>query len=106
MRDIRRFLRLLGRYLTPYWPVVTLLVVLTYVAMALATLLPVIMAPLLDVALGSPPASDATRVTWSALSLKNLGAAFFQWLGIRSVDDRFHAILLLCIAYVAIGVLK
>jgi ATP-binding cassette, subfamily B, bacterial MsbA len=106
MSDIRRFLRLLGRYLTPYWPAVTLLVVLTYVAMALAALLPVVMAPLLDVALGSPSASDTTRITWSALSLKNLGAAFFQWLGIRSVDDRFHAIVLLCVAYVVVGVVK
>ena len=68
--------------------------------MALAALLPVIMAPLLDVALGAPPASGAARVTWSELSLKNLGAAFFQWLGISTVEDRFRAIVLLCAAYV------
>ena len=52
--DLRRFLGLLGRYLAPYWPAVALLVAVTYAAMALAALLPVLMAPLLDLALGSP----------------------------------------------------
>ncbi len=106
--DLRRFLRLLSRYLAPYWPAVALLVALTYVAMGLATLLPVLMAPLLDLALGSPVTAspNAGPISWSGLSLKNLGAAFFQWLGIRSVEDRFRAILLLCAAYVGVGVLK
>ena len=31
---------------------------------------------------------------------------FRSWLGIRSVDDRFRAILLLCIVYVVAGFLK
>jgi len=106
--DLRRFLWLLGRYLAPYWPAVTLLVALTYVAMALAALLPVLMAPLLDLALGSPaPASPgAGPITLGGLSLKNLGAAFFQWVGIGAVEDRFGAIVLLCAAYVTVGVLK
>ena len=87
--DIRRFLRLLGRYLPPYWPAVSALVALTYVAMALTALSPLIMAPLLDLALGSSVvAPDAPRIGWSGLSLKNLGAAFFQWLGVRTVEDR------------------
>ena len=41
-----RSTRLLGRYLAPYWPAVALLVALSYVSMALAALLPVLMAPL------------------------------------------------------------
>src|SRR5439155_6951152 len=104
--DLRRFLGLLGRYLAPYWPAVALLVAVTYVAMGLAALLPVLMAPLLDLALGSPAATTpAGPITWSGLSLKNLGAAFFQWLGVRAVEDRFRAIVFLCAAYVAVGIL-
>jgi subfamily B ATP-binding cassette protein MsbA len=106
--DLRRFLWLLGRYLAPYWPAVGVLVALTYVGMALAALLPVLVAPVLDLALGAPAtvSADAPPVTWSGLSLRNLGAAFFQWLGIRAVEDRFRAIVLLCAAYVLVGALK
>ncbi|HEV8440992.1 MAG TPA: ABC transporter ATP-binding protein [Methylomirabilota bacterium] len=107
-RDARRFLRLLGRYLAPYWPVVALLVALSYVGMALAALLPVLMAPLLDLALGSgvTASSGSGPITLGSLSLKNLGAAFFQWLGVNAVEDRFRAIALLCAGYVAVGFLK
>ncbi len=106
--DLRRFLGLLGRYLAPYWPAVALLVAVTYVAMGLAAFLPVLMAPLLDLALGSAATTtpEAGPITWSGLSLKNLGAAFFQWLGVRAVEDRFRAIVFLCAAYVAVGILK
>jgi ABC-type multidrug transport system fused ATPase/permease subunit len=61
------------------------------------------MAPILDLALGGSAPAPA-RV--SGLTLSNLGAAFFAWLGVSAVDDRFRAILLLCLAYVAVGVLK
>src|SRR5262249_12757111 len=45
-------------------------------------------------------------VTWSGLSLKNLGAAFFQWLGVGAVEDRLRAVVLLCAAYVVVGIAK
>ena len=106
--DLRRFLWLLRTYLVPYWRVVALLVVASYVATALAALLPVLIAPILDLALGTAAGTPASaeRVGLGGLSLKNLGAAFFQWVGIQSVDDRFRAILVLCLLYVAVGVLK
>jgi len=106
--DVGSFLRLLRSYLAPYWPAVALLVALSYVSMALAALLPVLMAPLLDLALAPPAAAApaAEPITIGGLSLKNLGAAFFQWLGVRSVDQPFRAIAMLCIAYVAVGFLK
>ena len=106
--DFRRFLWLLRTYLAPYWRVVALLVVASYVATALAALLPVLIAPILDLALGTAAGAPAgtERVGLGGLSLKNLGAAFFQWVGIQSVDDRFRAILVLCVLYVAVGVLK
>jgi subfamily B ATP-binding cassette protein MsbA len=80
----------------------------SYLATALAALLPVLIAPILDLALGTAAQapSGAERVGLGGLSLKNLGAAFFQWVGIQSVGDRFRAILVLCGLYVAVGVLK
>ncbi|HYB42801.1 MAG TPA: ABC transporter ATP-binding protein [Candidatus Methylomirabilis sp.] len=104
--DLRRFLRLLGRYLVPHWRAVVLLVALSYAATALAGLLPILMAPILDLAIGSPAPAGAARVPLTGLSLNNLGAAFFQWLGVSTVHDRFRAILFLCLAYVGVGIVK
>ena len=101
--DLRRFAWLLRRYLAPHWPLVALLLVGSVLATVLAAVFPVLMAPILDLALGGsgPPPARA-----SGLTLRNLGAAFFAWIGVSAVDDRFRAILLLCLAYVGVGVLK
>jgi ABC-type multidrug transport system fused ATPase/permease subunit len=106
--DVRRFLWLLRKYVAPYKYAVAALVVTSYLATALAAFFPVVMAPILDLALGAPLGTPAgqERIALSELNLKNLGAAFFQWMGIRSVDDRFRAILILCLLYVGAGVLK
>ncbi len=101
-RDLRGFAALLRRYLAPYWSAVALLVASSYLATALGALLPILMAPILDLALGRPVGGRAA-VGLGGLSLENLGAAVFQWLGVRSVDDRLRAIALLCVAYVAVG---
>ena len=108
LSDLRQFLWLLRKYLAPYWPAVALFVATSYLATALAALLPVLMAPILDLALGAPvgAAAAAGQITPGGLSLKNLGAAVFQWLGVQTVDDRFRAILILCAAYVAVGFVK
>ena len=102
--DVRRFLWILRKYLAPYWRMVALLLVTSYLATALAALFPVLMAPMLDLALGAPIGGDGEVA--EGLSLKNLGAAFFRWVGVQSVDDRFRAILVLCVVYVAAGFLK
>ncbi len=104
--DLRRFLGLLRNYTAPYWWAVGLLLVTSYVATALAALFPVLMAPILDLALGAPVGAAAGAPTGEALSLRNLGAAFFRWLGVATVEDRFRAILLLSLAYLTAGVLK
>jgi len=104
--DLRRFLRLLRNYTAPYWWAVGLLLVTSYVATALAALFPVLMAPILDLALGAPVGAAAGASAGEGLSLRNLGAAFFQWLGVATVEDRFRAILLLSLAYATAGVLK
>ncbi|MBI4587401.1 MAG: ABC transporter ATP-binding protein [Candidatus Rokubacteria bacterium] len=105
--DARRFLWLLRKYLAPYWPAVALLLALSFLGTTLAALFPVLMAPILDLALGAPVGAAGTgKISVDGLSLKNLGAAFFGWVGIESVADRFRAILVLCLAYVAAGFLK
>jgi subfamily B ATP-binding cassette protein MsbA len=105
--DLRRLSWLFGTYVRPYWPAVTLLLVTSFLATALAALLPVVMAPILDRALGvplTPAAGD--RVTLGTLSLKNLGAAFFQWAGVEPGGDALRVIAVLCGLYVVVGVLK
>jgi ABC-type multidrug transport system fused ATPase/permease subunit len=103
LSDLRRFVWLLRHYLAPHWPAVALLLIGSALATVLAAVFPVLMAPILDLALGgSGPAPS--RI--SGLTLSNLGAAFFSWIGVSAVDDRFRAILLLCLAYVAVGILK
>ena len=104
--DLRRFLWLLRNYTAPYWWAVGLLLVTSYVATALAALFPVLMAPILDLALGAPVGAAAGASAGEGLSLRNLGAAFFQWLGVATVEDRFRAILLLSLAYLTAGILK
>jgi subfamily B ATP-binding cassette protein MsbA len=103
-QDLRRFLWLLRTYLAPHWAVVALLLATSYLATALAALFPVLMAPILDLALGTP--TGGLPADGASLSLSNLGASFFRWIGVQTVEDRFRAILWLCAAYVAAGFLK
>jgi subfamily B ATP-binding cassette protein MsbA len=106
--DARRLLLLLRTYLRPHWRAVTLLLVTSYLATVLAAFFPVLMAPILDLALGGAGSAHAAggKIGASGLNLNNLGAAFFQWLGVQGVEDRFRAIALLCAAYVTVGFLK
>jgi subfamily B ATP-binding cassette protein MsbA len=103
--ELGRFLRLLRRYLSPHWPAVGLLVALSFLAMALAALLPLLIAPLLDLAVG-PRTAPAVAPGLRGLTLNNLGASVREWAGMGALDDRLRAIALLCAAYVAVGLLK
>jgi subfamily B ATP-binding cassette protein MsbA len=105
--DLRRLLLLLRTYVRPHLPAVALLLVLSYLATALTGLLPVIMAPILDLALGGLAASSSPpRVGLGNLNLGTLGAAVFQWLGIAGPPRPERAIALLAVAYIAVGLLK
>ena len=77
--DVSRFAWLLRGYLAPYWPAVALLIVGSYAAAALSAALPVLMAPILDLAIGTPAGPGApgagAGAGWAGISLKNLGAA-------------------------------
>ena len=104
--DARRLARLLRRYVAPYWPALGVLLLTSALATGLAALLPVVMAPILDLALGGARPVPAGGVGLGGLSLTNLGGAVLGWLGASAVDDRFRAIALLCLAYVAVGLVK
>jgi ATP-binding cassette, subfamily B, bacterial MsbA len=101
---MRRFLELLRSYLAPHWGAVALLLVTSYLATVLAALFPILMAPILDLALGGP--TGARTGDHGGLSLANLGAAFFRWIGVHEVGDRLRAVALLCVAYFTVGILK
>ncbi len=103
--DLTRFLSLLRRYTAPYWWAVACLLATSYAATALAALLPVLLAPILDLALGPSSPAPGAPGGIGGLSLRNLGATVLGWLG-APVEDRFRAILVLCAAYVGIGFLK
>jgi ATP-binding cassette, subfamily B, bacterial MsbA len=106
LHDIARFVRLLRRYVVPHWPALALLLLTSALATALAALLPVAMAPILDLALGGTGTAPAAGGAGPGLSLSNLGATVLGRLGVAAVDDRFRVIVLLCLAYVAVGVVK
>jgi subfamily B ATP-binding cassette protein MsbA len=105
--DLRRLLRLLRTYVRPHWRAVVLLLVSSYVAMLLTGLMPLIMAPILDLALGGMAGRAAPpRVGLGNLNLGTLGAAVFQWLGVTGAASPQRAIVVLALAYVLVGLLK
>jgi len=105
--DLRRLLRLLRTYVRPHWRAVVLLLASSYVAMLLTGLLPLIMAPILDLALGGIAGRAAPpRVGFGNLNLGTLGAAVFQWLGVTGAASPQRAIVVLALAYVLVGLLK
>lgn len=103
MTDLKRFLDLLRIYLAPYRKEVAVLLLASYLATVLAGVLPLIMAPILDLALGRPAGPPAAL---GRLNLGNLGSVAFQWLGIGEGVDRLRAIALLCGLFVAVGIVK
>lgn len=106
VESLRTLLWLFRRYLAPYWWAVVLLLVTSLVTTALAALFPVLMAPILDLALGRSEALARPAAGLGQLTLNNLGAAVLRWVGLEALEHRFSAILWLCGLYAAIGVLK
>jgi ATP-binding cassette, subfamily B, bacterial MsbA len=103
--DVRQLLWLLRSYTAPYWYAVALLLVTSCVATAIAALFPLLMAPILDLALGGPVSLDSSHGA-TGLSLRNLGTSVLRWVGIASIEDRSRAILVLCAVYVGVGFFK
>ena len=97
---------LLREYIKPHWRAVLVLLAGSYLATLLAALGPVLMAPILELALGSGDLVAGAPRAVGDLSLRNLAAALFHWLGIAGVESRFRAIAVLCVAFFAVGFLK
>ncbi|MBA7490676.1 Vitamin B12 import ATP-binding protein BtuD [subsurface metagenome] len=109
LSDLRRLVYLLRRYARPYWKSIILLLLVSLVVTFLTALLPLIMAPILDTALGSPmgPAADGSQdITFGNLSLSNLGTAMLQWLSLTHITDKFRLVLILSGLYLVVGLLK
>ncbi len=104
-QDLSRFVFLVGRYVRPYRGSIALLLAGSVVVTALAALGPFIMAPIFDLAFDRRPAPP-TGAGLTGLSLSNLSAAVFSWLGLAGDGDRFTLIVLFCLAYVGVGWLK
>ena len=104
-QDLSRFVFLVGRYVRPYRGSIALLLAGSVVVTVLAALGPFIMAPIFDLAFDRRPAPP-TGAGLRGLSLSNLSAAVFSWLGLAGDGDRFTLIVLFCVAYVGVGWLK
>ena len=97
---------LLREYIKPHWRAVLVLLLGSLLATVLAALGPVIMAPILELALGRGDLAAEAPRSVGQLSLRNLAAALFHWLGISGVEQRFRAIVMLGAAFFAVGFLK
>jgi ATP-binding cassette, subfamily B, bacterial MsbA len=104
MKDLGRFVRLLHRYLRPHWRAMAILVAASYIGMVLSALLPVLIAPILDLALGAPPAAAPAGI--AGVDLRNLGTTVLKVFGLDAAHGRFAAIALLCVVYVVVGLTK
>jgi ABC-type multidrug transport system fused ATPase/permease subunit len=91
-----------GRYLLAEWPAAAALAALSLLSAGLAALLPVLLAPILDLAL----ATDLTRpAEGSRLGLRTLGVTVIDALGLRPTPGAFGLMIVLGGIWVAVGVL-
>lgn len=109
MSDFSRLAYLLKKYASPYWKAMIFLILANFLVAFIAALSPLIMAPILDIALGKDLSilTDASqKITFGNLSLKNLGAAMLQILGLAHSTERFRTILLLSGLFFGVTVLR
>jgi subfamily B ATP-binding cassette protein MsbA len=91
-----------GRYLLAEWPAVAGLAALSLLGAALAALLPVLLAPILDLALDTEVGRPAPG---PGLGLRTLGATVTEAFGLRPERGAFGVLLVLGGAWVTIGAL-
>lgn len=104
MTDLKRLLYILKKYIRPYWKQLALLLTINCTAMILTAALPLIMAPILDIAMGK--ITPAAGVSLQNINLANLGSAVFAWLHIENFDNRFQLVIFFCVIYAVIASLK
>jgi len=103
--DFKKFIYLVKKYLRPYWKLVLVLVVVGYAATFLNVLFPVIMAPILDIALGSASNTGAPSGL-TDINLANLGSLVLKWVKPDFLQNRLNAVVILCGLYFLIGIVK
>lgn len=103
--DFQRLIIIFKRYVMPYWKSICCLQVVNLIITFLTGMMPLIMAPILDIALGKHLGGEQ-NITFQNLSLKNLGAAVFHWLQVTENQDPFRILLLLGGIYVLVGILR
>lgn len=104
--ELQQYLRLVRTYLRPYWREVLVLVVGYFAFTGLNVVQPLVMAPVLDIAIGggdsavAPPAANQLM----DLDLNNLGAFVLHRFGLDALDP-WNTILILGLAYAGIAIL-
>jgi subfamily B ATP-binding cassette protein MsbA len=106
--DLKRLWYVLSRYARPHWRGVLALLALGYAITFLGGLTPLIMAPILDVALGKPLDAiiGGEPVTLHNLSLTNISKLILQTLGLERVAQPFTLVLILSGVYLGLTVLQ
>ncbi|MBF0166087.1 MAG: ABC transporter ATP-binding protein [Alphaproteobacteria bacterium] len=93
---------LLRQYSKPYWKSIALTIVLSLLGTTLASLMPLVMAPILDIAMGRKPifSQGAGGGTWLDFDLNNAGQIIMSYMN-ASESNSFHLIVLLSALFFA-----
>lgn len=98
-------LKFLLKYLKPFWKSILLIIPANIVVGFLSGLLPLIMAPVLNIVVGKPtvPSSGSPEVlSLSGINLNNISGMLTGWLGLHGAD-KFKVALVIGGVYVALG---
>jgi len=98
--DLRALAYLIRRFIKPYWKYTVVLVALSLVSAVLASVQPLVIAPVMDVTLLSRTGAAAS---WKELTLNNLGASVLSIAGLRTLDP-LSLIVFTLIAYVSVAI--
>ncbi|MBF0353721.1 MAG: ABC transporter ATP-binding protein [Alphaproteobacteria bacterium] len=91
---------LLSQYSRPYWKSIIFTVILSLVGTTLASFMPLIMAPILDIALGRKPivSTTSSQAPWQNFDLNNIGQLLMGAFGYTGFDA-FNLIILLSLLF-------
>ena len=96
------------RYAKPYWKALLLFILANLAGTIISAVMPLILAPILDLSLGKSIISsgETQNITLYNLSLSNLGTAVSQWLNLTATQSKFKIVILLSGLYFAAGCFK
>ena len=108
LKDFQRLAYLMKRYAKPYWKALLLFILANLAGTIISAVMPLILAPILDLSLGKSIIStgESQKISLYNLSLSNLGTAVSQWLNLTATQSKFNIVILLSCLYFAAGCLK